>query len=154
MSLALNPSTLGWLRSLLVYTSLIVVFGCSSQEAGTGAAADTSRIKELTTLYTSFMNRNAGRPPATESEFKQYVAERGEPLFKSAGVSTAAELFVSPRDNEPYVILYGNEAAKLISRGIVVHERTGVGVRRLIGYRIGSIEELDEAEFRKLVPAS
>jgi hypothetical protein len=154
MSLALNISTLVRLRSLLVCASLIVAFGCGSQEAGTGAGADPSRIKELATLYTSFMNRHAGRPPATESEFKQYVVERGEPLFKSAGVSTADELFVSPRDNEPYVILYGNEAAKLISRGIVVHERTGVGGRRLIGYRIGSIEELDDAEFRKLVPAS
>jgi hypothetical protein len=138
----------------LVCASFMVVFGCGSREVGTGAEADPSRINEIATLYTSYMNRHAGRPPATESEFKQYVAERGEPLFKAAGVSTADELFVSPRDNQPYVILYGNEAAKLISRGIVVHERTGVGGRRLIGYRIGSVEELDDAEFRKLVPAS
>jgi hypothetical protein len=139
---------------ILVCLSLTEGLGCGSQGAATDAEADPSRIKELTTLYMSYMNRNGDRPPASEAEFKRFVAERGQPLFESAGVSAADELFVSPRDNEPYVILYGHEAAKLISRGIVIHERTGVGGRRLVGNRGGSVEEVDEAQFRKLVPDS
>jgi hypothetical protein len=98
------------------------------------------------------MNRNGG-PPPNEAVFKSFAKERGEPLVKLAGVSSVDELFVSSRDNEPYVILYGKEAAKLINRGILVHERTGVGGHRLVGYRGGSVEALDEAAFRKLVPA-
>jgi hypothetical protein len=131
-----------------------MALGCSTQESGSDGTTDVSRIKEITMLYVSFLNRNSGRPPANEEEFKRYVAERGEPLFNAAGVSSADELFVSPRDNEPYVILYGSDAAKLISKGIVAYERTGVDGRRLVGQRTGSVEELDEAAFRQLVPAS
>jgi hypothetical protein len=126
--------------------------GCNSQVAGDSAAADVSRIKALTTFYTSYMNRNGG-PPPSEAEFKRYIAEKGEPLLKSSGI-TADEIFISPRDNEPLVVLYGSAAAKLLNQGVVTYERTGVGGRRLVGYRAGSVNEIAEAEFRKLVPAS
>ena len=136
---------------LLVGLSLSVGLGCASEQAASDAAPDDSRIKPLTSMYAGYTNRN-GNPPASEEEFKRFVAESGEPLLKAAEVNSVEELFVSPRDNEPYVILYGTEAAKLINRGIVMHERTGVGGRRLVGFRMGFVKELDEAEFRKLVP--
>jgi hypothetical protein len=139
---------------VFVSCSLAMALGCNSQQSGSDGTTGVPRIKGLTALYISFMNNNAGRPPASEDEFKRYVAEKGGPVFDSAGVSTAEEMFISPRDNEPYVILYGNDAAKLLSRGIVAHERTGVNGSRLVGRRAGSIEDLGEAEFRKLVPAS
>jgi hypothetical protein len=66
---------------LLVGLSLTTGLGCGAQPASSDAAVDISRIKELTTLYVSYLNRNAGRPPASEEVFKRYVAERGEPLF-------------------------------------------------------------------------
>jgi hypothetical protein len=138
---------------LLISLGFIVAAGCGSGQSGGDAAPDTSHIKELTTLYVSYMNRNAGRPPASDAEFKKYVADNGGPLLESVGTS-AEQLFVSPRDNEPYVILYGSEAAKLLRHGIVVHERSGVDGRRLVGYRGGFVNEVDEAEFRKLVPAA
>jgi hypothetical protein len=123
--------------------------GCGSGATTGNGAPDDSRIKPLTTLFTSYMNRNGGRPPANEAEFKKYVAERGAALLDSIGVSQD-ELFISPRDNEPHVVLYGNEAVKLLSRGVVVYERTGVGGRRLVGYRAGYVNEIDDAEFQKL----
>lgn len=124
--------------------------GCSSG-AGDTSEPDVSRIKQLTALYASYLNRNADRPPASEVEFKRYIAERGDPVLKLADVSTVDELFVSPRDNEPYVLLYGNDAAKLIRRGVVTHEKTGVDGRRLVGHRMGFVDELDDAEFRTLL---
>jgi hypothetical protein len=127
--------------------------GCRSEQSASDAAPDDSRIKPLTMMYASYMNRSAGRRPASQQEFKSYIAERGEQLLKSAGMSSVEELFVSPRDNEPYVILYGSEDPRLTSSGIVIYERTGMGGRRLVGYRMGFVNEVDEAEFRKLVPA-
>lgn len=141
-----------WLRTLccIACLGLVNVVGCSSGASDT-SEPDVSRIKQLTALYASYLNRNADRPPANEGELKQYIAERGDPVLKLAGVSTVDELFVSPRDNEPHVVLYGNEAAKLIRRGVVTHEKTGVNGRRLVGHRMGFVDELDDAEFRTLL---
>jgi len=136
----------------LLYFLLTIATGCGGEVANDDAVPDDSRIKQLTTLYAVSMNSQGGRPPADEAEFKEFVTKSGEELIKSAGVNAVDELFVSPRDNEPYVVLYGNEAARLINQGIVMHERTGVGGRRLVGYRGGFVNELDDAEFRKLVP--
>jgi hypothetical protein len=104
-------------------------------------------------LYASYVHRHAGQPPASEAEFKRYLAEHGEAMLESEGVTSPEELFLSPRDNEPYVLLYGKDAAKLMRQGIVVHERTGVGGQRLVGYRGGFVNVVGEAEFRRLVPA-
>jgi hypothetical protein len=138
--------------SSLACLSLMLI-GCSSHQTRSDAAPDDSHIKPLTMLYVSYMNRSAGRRPANQQEFKNYIAKRGEPLLNSAGISSVEDLFVSPRDNEPYVVLYGNEDSQLISSGVVMHERSGVGGRRLVGYRMGYVNEVDDAEFRKLVPA-
>jgi hypothetical protein len=135
--------------TLLAGITIIAIAGCTSQVAE-DAAADTSRIKSLTALYTSYMNRQ-GNPPPNEAEFKRYIADRGEPLLKSLGI-TADELFTSPRDNQPHVVLYGSEAGKLLNQGVVTYERTGLGGQRLVGYRGGSVNEVDESEFRRLVP--
>ena len=141
-------------RRLLLSLCLAVGLGCSSQKNVADEKPNDSHIKPITSLYTGYMNRHADRPPASEAEFKQFIAEGGDAVLKAAGVSTLEELFVSPRDNQPYVILYGNDAARLISRGIVVYERNGNGGRRLVGYRMGFVNEVDDAEFRKLVPQS
>jgi hypothetical protein len=126
--------------------------GCNSQVSSDNGAADTSRIKALTMLYTSYMNRHGGAP-ASESEFKRYITETGKPFLESQGIAVD-ELFVSPRDNQPHVVLYGTEAAKLLNQGVVTYERTGVDGTRLVGYRAGSVNEVDEIEFRKLIPSS
>jgi hypothetical protein len=99
------------------------------------------------------MELRGRRPPASEAEFKQFVAKEGAPLLKEAGVTTVDDLFVSPRDSQPYVVHYGQEAAKRLDRGYMIYERNGVNGRRLVGHRLGYVNEVDEAEFRELVPA-
>ncbi len=132
----------------------LLTIGCRSPDGMNNASPDDSRIKELTTTYAMYMNLKGGRPPANEADFKAFISESGDAPLKSAGVGTVEELFVSPRDNELYVIAYGSEAAKRISQGgAVIYERNGKDGRRLVGNRGGFVDELDEAEFRRLVPA-
>jgi hypothetical protein len=132
----------------------MLTIGCGSRDGMSNASPDDSRIKELTTTYAMYMNLKGARPPANEADFKAFISESGDALLKSAEVGTVDELFVSPRDNEPYVIAYGSEAAKMLSRGgVVIYERSGKDGRRLVGNRGGFVNELDDAEFRRLVPA-
>ena len=45
--------------------------------------------------------------------------------LKRAGVDDVQELLTSPRDNQPYVILYGKQALPLLDRGVVAYEQNG-----------------------------
>jgi hypothetical protein len=154
VSLKSNVGIVRRLLRLLVCSCLALGLGCSSQGTGADAAPDTSRIKELAALYSSYMELHGRRPPASEAEFKEFVAKDGAPLLKEAGVSAVDDLFVSPRDNQPYVVHYGQDAAKRLDRGPVIYERNGVNGRRLVGHRLGYVNEVDETEFRELVPAT
>jgi hypothetical protein len=61
------------------------------------------------------------------------------------------DLFVSPHDGERYVVLYG-PAPKTGDASVVAYEKTGVDGKRQVGFLLGNIQEVDEAEFKKLVP--
>jgi hypothetical protein len=62
-------------------------------------------------------------------------------------VDSIDELFVSERDGQPLVVVYGSPPA---GSDVVVYEHTGVNGKRLVGHRIGMVEEADEATFKSL----
>lgn len=103
-------------------------------------------LKEVTRAYVSHLRAPPNRPPADEAEFKTILSQGGDAALRRAGVRTVDELLVSPRDSQPFVIGYGRDASRLLDRGIVAHERTGVGGRRLVGYSLGYVDEVDGAE--------
>jgi hypothetical protein len=87
---------------------------------------------------------NQGRLPRNNEELKAHI--------RSQGGQSVDELFISERDNQPYVILYGKDAANPALGGLIAYEQLGVDGSRYIAYRSGSVEAIDEARFRELVP--
>jgi len=143
----------GWrLGSLLLLTVLI---GCTSQEAKRTQDAENSHLRWLLRLYALASNEAQGRPPKSEEAFKQYIAgmDAGvrDRLLAGAGVSSTDELFISERDGQPYVIIYGKPARKMDS-GVVAYEQQGVNGLRYVGRRVGAGEEVDEQQFNTMVP--
>jgi|tagenome__1003787_1003787.scaffolds.fasta_scaffold19977232_1 hypothetical protein len=137
----------------LVILCLSLVIGCRSKQTSEVGGTGDEPLATLTRLYVASMNANGGQAPANEAEFKKFVAASGDRELQAAGVSSVDELFVSPRDNQPYVIPYGSDAARLIGRGVVAYERRGKDGHRFVGYRLGFVNEIDDAEFRSLVPS-
>jgi hypothetical protein len=90
----------------------------------------------------------AGRPSA--EGFKEFVATLSPHRKESFGVTDTQELFVSPRDGEPFAINYDQPS----SGGHVpaIWEQTGVNDKRYVLYADGNVEEVDEETFSKIKP--
>lgn len=142
------------LRACLLYgiagsLAACVQTGCGS--SGLAGGSGEARLTVLTKKYVAYLNTHQNRPPASEGEFKQYIADAGGSATTRAGVASVDELFVSPRDGKSFVVAYGKAAIPLISRGIIAYETSGKEGKRLVGYRLGYVEAVDDDKFRKSV---
>lgn len=137
------------LPTLLVLGTIVVnllsVGGCTSSETASAMEQETSNLKPLSVMY-GMMGQ-----PRSEKEFKAFVSSRAKTMFRAMEIESVDSLFVSKRDNQPYVILYGKRPSGVDS-SVVGYEQEGVDGKRLVGFKIGEVRELDEQEFRALVP--
>jgi hypothetical protein len=149
-----SRATLG--VSLVLFISIIGLWGFSGCSGGGTASApmQQSNIKPLAMLYGQFIGQHQGRPPASEEEFRKFIQERGMGMLKQFGISSVDALFISERDKQPYVVIYGQPKgpAALAGQPVCVYERQGVGGRRYVASSLGAVEEVDESRFRQLVP--
>jgi hypothetical protein len=139
-------------RSAQVFagTVLIALGGCGGDGASAPNNSETSHLRVITALY--FRATSAlGKKPASEQEFKTFLA--GDSLdLDVLGVDSIDDLFVSERDGQPLVILYGSDR-KGVDPRVVAYEAVGKDGARLVGFDSGQITEADETHFKELVPA-
>ena len=142
---ALRPWLLVALASCCLWQA-----GCSSRRKEEATERETSHLKPLVILYGQFLSQN-GKPPTNEEQFKKFIHVRGKRLLENSGIATVDEMFISERDGQPYVVLYGKPKPET-PRDLVAYEQTGLdGVRR-VGYSLGLISDMDEAKFQELMP--
>ncbi|MCU0877742.1 MAG: hypothetical protein MUF06_08175 [Pirellulaceae bacterium] len=125
--------------------------GCGNPEK---VAQESSNLKPLVVLYGQFIGQHRGKPPADEAEFKAFVQKVDPERLKSFQVTDVDSMFISSRDNQPYVVRYGKLEGPAGPAGqpVVAYEQTGVDGKRYVASAIGAIEEVDEETFRKMVP--
>jgi hypothetical protein len=122
----------------------VTLTGCGGGDASSNAH---SHIRVLTRFYTR-VSMELKRPPKDEAEFKDKIKATNADL-SAFGADSVDELFVSERDGQPLKVVYGSPPK---GSDVVVWETTGVDGKRMVGHQIGSVEEVDEAKFRELVP--
>jgi hypothetical protein len=137
---------------LLCGLALIVAAGC--QRPADNVKQEESRLKPLMILYGQYIGQHRGKPPSNEQEFQAFVEESGPGLLESFPDIDAQSLFVSARDNKPFVILYGRVEGPPGPGGqpVVAYEQEGANGKRLVASNLGAVEEVDETRFRELVP--
>jgi hypothetical protein len=128
---------------LLVVTLLV---GCTAENPT--VTTGTSHVRLLTMLYNK-ATRDLGHVPKDEQEFKDQV-KRAEISPESLKVNSIDELFISERDGQPLQVVYGTPPK---GSDVVVYEQIGVDGKRMVGHRIGMVEEVDDAKFKELVSA-
>ena len=138
-------------RAICVALMLILLAGCGGSQSS-GSTGESRHVRLLVGLY-KMAARERGRPLTNDQDFKDYVNSRGPEWFKEVGVSDVDELFTSERDGQPIVVVYGERPAGM-AKDVIAYEQTGVDGKRMVGFDLGNVEEVDETRFRELVPAS
>ena len=137
---------------LFLASCLCLATGCSENQS---AEREQSNLKPLAVFYGQYLGQHRGQPPGGEQEFKNFLQTLGKDRLASMQVKSVDELFVSPRDGKPYVILYGpvaNTGAGLPSMTVIAYEQGGKGGKRFIARSTAAVEEVDETKFKELVP--
>ncbi len=127
----------------------LVAVGCRGSQTQS-SDVEQSHIKVLAISYGLFTGRHRGQPPANEKAFREYVESRNSDRVKNIG--GIDQMFISERDQKPYVVFYGKDVQK--NNGVVAYEQEGSGGKRFVADDLGVIEELDEEQFRARVPGA
>lgn len=129
---------------------LTLVLGCrgSNEEA---AKRNESNLKPLAILYSKYRVSHRGQAPANEKAFKEYISTIPEEQRKRFHAEDVDALFISPRDNKPYRIIY-KDTARRGQSDVVAYEQEGAGGKRWVARDLGIVDEVDEARFKELVP--
>jgi hypothetical protein len=130
---------------LLLLVSLAASIGCGakSREAFN---KQTSHVHAIAAQYVRASSK-LHHLPQNEVEFKRALADLNVPL-QALKVNSIDELFISERDGEPLVVVYGTPPK---NSDVVVYEKTGIDGKRYVGHMSGMIEELGDEELRKAV---
>lgn len=119
-------------------------FGCSSVGESENVAEQRSNMRGLAAAYGTYTKNNRGRVPKSEKSFKAWIEKNGG--AEIYGAATVDEMFISTRDNEPYVVVYGKP------KKVVAYEAVGIDGSRYIADDLGVVQEVDEATFSEMVP--
>ena len=144
--------TVQWRFAVLI-SFCVVAAGCQRKPAGELAPAE-SNVKSIAIFYGRYMSQNRGRTPPDKEALKKFIASHPATELAALKITDVEQLFVSPRDQQAYVVLYG---AKLPPPGpsgspVIAYEKDGDGGRRFVAFANAGVEELDDARFRQLVP--
>jgi len=125
---------------------LFLSVGCGEKTESEDVVEQRSNMRTLCVAYGNYTKSHRGRPPQSEKSFRAWIEKEGPDFLTNLGIDNLDDIFISTRDNEPYVIVYGKK------KRIVAYEAVGVDGKRFISDNLGVTTEVDEAEFNELVP--
>lgn len=139
------------LHSLALLTMIVWSLGGCSQSVPEVNPKTEAQFKVLGILYGKYMGNTRGRPPAGEEQFLDFLKGK-KPSWEKI-VSSAEQLLVSPRDNEPIKVLYGEDVTKQRQTATpwIAYEQNGVdGMRQVVSVR-GGLKLMDDEELQSVI---
>jgi hypothetical protein len=146
----------------------LLLLGCTSRSARQNPTEEG--IRDAQKVFTKFMATHQGRGPKDEAEWKDFLSKLTSKDLQEMGIEDVNKALTSPRDNQPYVIVYGQSGSGAPSnvkpdgrapskppaqyrRPIVMYEKVGSGGRRYVLYsQGGGFQEVTDAEFKEMMP--
>src|SRR5262245_30777771 len=132
---------------LLVGTEL----GCESGSSGVTETEGKTRLTRLLRLYQLFVSKKK-KPPASEQELrdmaKQLTPQEREDFLIGDDLEN---IFISPRDKEPFVVKYNLKLDPGGPTQGVAWEAKGKDGKRYIALSIGYVEEYGEETLKEYV---
>jgi hypothetical protein len=118
--------------------TLAALAGCSSKRPPPPPApAESENLSKIEWAYDRALQK-LGRPPADAEQLKPFLKEYGDP----------EQILRSPRDGEPYVVIYGAQIRKAsgMPPPVWAYEKVGSGGKRWVMTVMGKLLMTD-AEF-------
>jgi hypothetical protein len=129
--------------------------GCGGPDPLTTPTA--ARLRGLSNMYLSYAVAKNGGGPANEETLKKYLRSVDAIQLEMSGIDPKAidSVFVSERDQQPFVVLYGQSITRISgdSKQPLAYEKTGVGGKHLIAYASAKVDHVDEAKLKELLEA-
>lgn len=133
---------------------LAIAVGCRGSVSPDDALAQANEtnIQRLANLYFTYQMKHDWQGPADESEFRQFIESYDPAKLTRIGIdpATVDELFINPRDGQPFKIRYGVPGSAMGSSAPVIFEAVGVDGQRMVGFLDMEQREVDEAEYQQL----
>jgi len=104
----------------------------------------------LAGLCSKYAAKNRTKP-ASIDELKAWVKKLDKTELGRLGIDNPDTALVSPRDNQPYVLV---KSAGSGPGDVLAYEKVGEGGKHYIVTPYGSAFELDEAELKRRVPSA
>ncbi len=142
--------------AVAAFLVLPAVLGCSGPSRKAREITE-SNLKPLAILYGQFLSQHRGQPPKNEAEFRGFVKSLNPAQLAAMTANREVDsLFISPRDQKPYVVVYGKAKGPAGPGGapVIAYEQEGKDGRRFVASTMGAIEEVDDATFRQMVPSA
>jgi hypothetical protein len=133
---------------------LLALPGC-----GSDSALDSPTAHKMSGLANAYLDHVVGAngPPPDEAALKKHMKGLRASVqydFKIDPNNVDAS-FVSERDKEPLVVMYGKDIGKISgdSKHVIAHEKTGKNGRKLVVYASTKVDIVNDAELEKLKSA-
>lgn len=156
-------------RTLLLLAIAVSLFGSAGcTEPPQTRAANNNELKQLGSEYMDFY-RVRRKTPDSEEEFKAFIQTNLSDVKKELmGITDPAKMFISLRDNKPFVVRYGATLSmgpggtggggtgggegEDLTGDIVIYEAEGAGGTRQVYTTLGQLGELTLDELKRKVP--
>ncbi len=133
--------------------AMVATTGCGRRpEVPVGDGAE--RIRKLALAYVQYAATNRGVGPADQQALAKFLMQRNK-LSKEAAEAS----FISPRDNQPYIVRWGQRPMGSHPAGdespepaIIILESTGADGTRYVANGLISIKQLSAEELARVVP--
>jgi len=135
-------------------TLIALAAGCGSDSALNSPTAQ--RMSGLANAYLDHIV-GANGPPANETAFKKHLRGLRASVQYDYKIdpNNIDASFVSDRDKEPLVVMYGTGPGKISgdSKKVIAYEKTGKNGKRLVVFASTKVDLVDEAELERLKSA-
>lgn len=105
-----------------------------------------------------YISQQQGNAPKTIQDLRKFVEAKTTPeQLARLKVATFDELFTSPRDNKPFVLVSYDKFPTFVAGQqppLVLYEATAQDDKRSVAFLGGNTRTLDETEFQKILPTS
>jgi hypothetical protein len=129
--------------------------GCGDSDALNSPTA--LKMKGLANAYLDYVVGAGGNAPADEGALKKHMLGLRASVQYDCHIdpNNIESSFVSQRDKEPLVVIYGQAVGTISgnSKQVIAHEKTGTNGKRLVAFVSTKVDIVDEAELERLKSA-